>query len=517
MKRLQKSFASAPNNTRGGDNPQPQSFDSSDTVYHEKENNIPLSATNATNDTELPIDSTIVSIAERAVAVNFPSSYIRPVPIKREDIHGSLPRTDGKSERSARTPVETQTPTHGRASDEIFRSRTIVTDTDIAGIEFEQQANKTTKIGGEVLLLGEMSGETKYGIHGDVYIEIHCSEDGEKDEEHSPVLVTTSNSLLPPLVDDDNDGKGNQKVLLPDIGIGKKGRTGVSKQPNMPLSKPARLEAASASYTPPRDMNACVSSPLSAGSCLLSANGSSDSSLSMARSSLIFDSDDGSNDHIAYLTKSNFKPPKEVVTITSGPVLANNPEIPYKTPAKRRKHNLPKQNQNAIKIEEEEDNEKCCDPLGSNRKGTSGTRDRRKKETSSDVEDDEKKTAQELAVRLVGDLEAMREEHEKCLSKNRRLETKLQILKAQQDEHMVHRGRLIKACLYTAPVFVLCGGLDAFLATILLVWVLVEVESYLDGSEGNNEDGDCMDDDSDREGESDSDDGFGDDGSSMSL
>jgi hypothetical protein len=82
---------------------------------------------------------------------------------------------------------------------------------------------------------------------------------------------------------------------------------------------------------------------------------------------------------------------------------------------------------------------------------------------------------------------------------------------------MVHRGRLIKACLYTAPVFVLCGGLDAFLATILLVWVLVEVESYLDGSEGNNEDGDCMDDDSDREGESDSDDGFGDDGSSMSL
>mmetsp|Transcript_12261 Transcript_12261/g.25310 ORF Transcript_12261/g.25310 Transcript_12261/m.25310 type:complete len:85 (+) Transcript_12261:1-255(+) len=84
---------------------------------------------------------------------------------------------------------------------------------------------------------------------------------------------------------------------------------------------------------------------------------------------------------------------------------------------------------------------------------------------------------------------------------------------------MVHRGRLIKACLYTAPVFVLCGGLDAFLATILLVWVLIEVESYLDGNEGHGEeeeDGD--DDDSQDVGEDGSDvESFGDDGSSMSL
>ena len=85
---------------------------------------------------------------------------------------------------------------------------------------------------------------------------------------------------------------------------------------------------------------------------------------------------------------------------------------------------------------------------------------------------------------------------------------------------MVHRGRLIKACLFTAPVFVLCGGLDAFLATILLVWVLVEVDGYLEGPEGH-EDGDDEDEENggcDSEGgsSSDSHDGL-DDGSSMDL
>jgi hypothetical protein len=207
MKRLQKSFTSAaPNNTRsgGGHSKPPQSsFDNSDsTLDHEKENNIPSSAgaasTNATtNDTELPIfDSTIVSIAERAVAVNFPSSYIRPVPIKREDIHGSLPRTDEQSsELPARTPVDaTKTPTpipahHDRASGEIFQNRTILTAPDsIAGIEFIQRTNETKKN----LVLGEMAVETNYGIRGDVYIEIDRAEDGEMDEEHSPLLVTAS-------------------------------------------------------------------------------------------------------------------------------------------------------------------------------------------------------------------------------------------------------------------------------------------------------------------------------------
>jgi hypothetical protein len=209
----------------------------------------------------------------------------------------------------------------------------------------------------------------------------------------------------------------------------------------------------------------------------------------MARSSLVFNSDDRSDDHIAYLTKSTFKPPKEVVTITSGPVSAKPPEPPSKS--------LTKRQQKEQEVGEASE--------GSPRKGKSGAR-RTKERDSSDAEDEEKKTAQELAAKLVLDLEVMREENEKHISKNRRLETKLQILKAQQDEHMVHRGRLIKACLYTAPVFLLCGGIDVFLATILLVWVYVEVESYLDGNEGKDEE----EGDSDDEGGSDADESFGD-------
>jgi hypothetical protein len=107
--------------------------------------------------------------------------------------------------------------------------------------------------------------------------------------------------------------------------------------------------------------------------------------------------------------------------------------------------------------------------------------------------------AQGLAFKLVRDLESVRQENERYTSRNRRLQSQLQILKAQQDEHMIHRGRLLKACIYTSPVFILCGGLDAFLTTILLVWVLIEVDSYMDlGDEGvAGDDEDSVDEDED--------------------
>merc|ERR1740130_701289 len=117
--------------------------------------------------------------------------------------------------------------------------------------------------------------------------------------------------------------------------------------------------------------------------------------------------------------------------------------------------------------------------------------------------------AQGLAFKLVQDLESVRQENERYASRNRRLQSQLQILKVQQDEHMVHRGRLLKACIYTSPVFILCGGLDAFLTTILLVWVLIEVDSYMDlGDEGAAEDDeDSVDeDDDDLDNDSDEDD-----------
>lgn len=109
----------------------------------------------------------------------------------------------------------------------------------------------------------------------------------------------------------------------------------------------------------------------------------------------------------------------------------------------------------------------------------------------------ERTLAQGLALKLIRDLESVRQENERYALRNRRLRSQIHELKAQQDEYMVHRSRLLKACIYTSPVFVLCGGLDAFLTTILLVWVLVEVDSYMDlgDDDGVGEDFDDDDDD----------------------
>jgi len=502
MKRLQKSFLSSSSPTSKGGHPQ-QSFgnDNINTIDavdgQEKENTIPSSDAGSPNDTT--IDSTIFSIVERAVAVNFPSPYIRPVPIKTGDIHGALqPRTDG-NKNPAERPTTSQT------------SVTI----EIATKSLDQQDNQTTTKGENVPVIGETADKKM--------ADIYKSDDAGDD---SPLSITASNSLLPPLddeCDEEGDENGSQKMLLPTIdqtlvGIGAAG-SDVSQEPKSPLSKPSRRDLTLAIPQPPPhcDMNAYVQSPLSQASGRQSQNSTCSSSLSMVRSSLFFDGDDGSNDHIASLTKSTFRPPKEVVTIISVPVTSQ-----LKTPADRRNQQHSQQHQHTAVLDEVEDNGENRASRDSNTvKQKSGTMETGHKKSPHDAErideDDEKKTAEELAVKLMKDLEDLREENEKYASKNRRLETKLQILKAQQDEHMVHRGRLIKACLYTAPIFMLCGGLDAFLATILLVWVLIEVESYLDGSESNDEDGDCMDDESDRGGESDSDEGFEDDGSSMSL
>jgi hypothetical protein len=112
-------------------------------------------------------------------------------------------------------------------------------------------------------------------------------------------------------------------------------------------------------------------------------------------------------------------------------------------------------------------------------------------------EEDETKTmAQQdwTLSNLVRDLEATRRDNERLLARNRRLQTQLRQLRRNMEENMIRRSRLIKACVFSAPVFVLCGGLDAFLSTVLLVWVLVEVESYMDlgdfdaGDDGPGED-----------------------------
>merc|ERR1712224_903708 len=93
--------------------------------------------------------------------------------------------------------------------------------------------------------------------------------------------------------------------------------------------------------------------------------------------------------------------------------------------------------------------------------------------------------ARQFALKLASDLETLQEE-------NQRLQSQLRMLKTHQQDHFVHRGRLFKALLCASPLFLFCGGLDTFVLTIVLGWVLVEVLSYmdLDGETGGMNDDD---------------------------
>lgn len=94
--------------------------------------------------------------------------------------------------------------------------------------------------------------------------------------------------------------------------------------------------------------------------------------------------------------------------------------------------------------------------------------------------EEEIRLARDMANNLLQELEKVRGENERIVSRSRRLQTHLQEVKIYQEEHLIQRSRLVKACMYISPIFILCGGLDIFCITILLVWVLVEVESYMD-------------------------------------
>jgi len=85
-----------------------------------------------------------------------------------------------------------------------------------------------------------------------------------------------------------------------------------------------------------------------------------------------------------------------------------------------------------------------------------------------------------FAIQLVRNLEWLRTEHE-------RYEVKYLRLESEQDTHMVSRKKLIKACVCTCPFFVYCGMLDAFVSTVVLVWVLVELDLYMDLVNGDAE------------------------------
>lgn len=463
MKRFQRPFVSS---EKPNKNVQSYELNSE----NEKENANPSSSSSShessapNKDVQPPIDSSIVSIAEMAVALNFPSNCIRPVPIKREEINDSLSQTNARDDSTREKTKE------GRSTENVDGSN--------GGI---QEESLTTN-GGETNMQEFSSDETK--------------DDREYDPTNSPYAIRPSNSLLPPLDDDAGDddvdgGRGRPKMLFPESHIEEREKNSPAMgSPNN--SKGQEAMSPKPFVPPPSSNNPCVSSPLSDGSFHLSAGDNSssscDSSASAKQSSLVFENDDESNDRNYKSGKSTFRPPREVVTITSTPLVANDSTIRWRrksgTDSNRNKH------------------------LSTSKSAGEGRSKRKngRRSKPSLRDDDANKIATELAAKLVMDLEALREENEKQVTKNRRLEAKLQIIKAQQDEHMIHRGRLIKACLYTAPVFILCGGLDAFVATILLVWVLIEVENYLDGTEGqDNEDDDGADIDSEDDDGSESD------------
>lgn len=98
-------------------------------------------------------------------------------------------------------------------------------------------------------------------------------------------------------------------------------------------------------------------------------------------------------------------------------------------------------------------------------------------------------TSQDLVASLFRDLERARRTIQSLVTRNLSLSRNVKNLKVQQEDNMIQRNSLVKACVYITPVFVLCGGLEFFLSTVLLVWILVELEvSWFLGDDEDDDD-----------------------------
>ena len=92
---------------------------------------------------------------------------------------------------------------------------------------------------------------------------------------------------------------------------------------------------------------------------------------------------------------------------------------------------------------------------------------------------------------LFRDLERARRTIQSLVTRNVSLSRNIKKLKLDQEDNMIPRGSLVKACVYITPVFVLCGGLEFFVSTILLVWMLVELEaSWMEGDDDDDDEDD---------------------------
>jgi hypothetical protein len=95
--------------------------------------------------------------------------------------------------------------------------------------------------------------------------------------------------------------------------------------------------------------------------------------------------------------------------------------------------------------------------------------------------------AEDLVASLFRDLERAKRSIHSLVSRNVALTSHIKSIKVDQEDNMVHRSSLMKACVYVSPVFILCGGLEYFLSTVILVWILIEIEVSLNLDDVNDE------------------------------
>ena len=87
--------------------------------------------------------------------------------------------------------------------------------------------------------------------------------------------------------------------------------------------------------------------------------------------------------------------------------------------------------------------------------------------------------ADDLVASLFTDLERAKRSMHTLTTRNLALTSKLKGFEIDQEDNMIHRSSLFKACMFICPVFVLFGGLEVFISTIILVWATVEIESAM--------------------------------------
>jgi hypothetical protein len=85
--------------------------------------------------------------------------------------------------------------------------------------------------------------------------------------------------------------------------------------------------------------------------------------------------------------------------------------------------------------------------------------------------------AEDLIASLFRDMEKARRSVHLLVTRNVKLAGAIRGIRLDQEEHYIGRSSLVKVCMYISPVFMLCGGLEYFVSTIILVWVFLELEA----------------------------------------